>query len=648
MLHELFGQRAGKLHDSYSADDRFSHASARPVPLPLPLMPPTPPVITRFAPSPTGHLHIGGARTALFCWAFARRMGGHFLLRIEDTDAARSSDESARGIMEDLAWLGIEWDEGPVLAWNEPGVLAAGSSTSTKRLPHGRGSSRTIGGDPRIVGPFFQAQRLKTHYDPHIMRLVEQGRAYPAFETEEELAAEKQRAKDAKANYRYSRASYERVKDIKDRLRLIERGEPHVIRFFSLPEEIAFTDQVLGDVKIAPGEVDDFIIRRRDGFPMYNFAVVVDDHEMGITHVLRAQEHLSNTPRQIALYRAFGYTPPQFGHMPLIFNMDGTKMGKRDKAKAARKTLKEAIAKSEQTNLDRKGGASISDYASALKVEASDLSAFLAADNDSLDIAAAIARHFKIPLPEIQVSDFREAGYTPEAICNFLSLLGWNPGMKTPDGKDLEKFDTAFLAQHFSIERIGRTNAKFDRTKLLSFNADSISAMPDEQFVARWQAWCHEFEPEFVRAISSPTHGEGAGEMVSPSRWLWLAKAVKARAKTFRDAVRACAFLTMNSTFIFDPAAVAKHLTANSNAGLSILRDIRARLAALDPFDPTHIHAILEQAGQQYGGMGNVAQPIRVAITGTTVSPPLGETLAVLGKGTTLTRIDRCLAQCGV
>ncbi len=605
----FFAAHKTKLHEP-----PLSHP--RTAPLPLSLMPSTPPVITRFAPSPTGHLHIGGARTALFCWAFAKRMGGHFLLRIEDTDAARSSDESARGIMEDLAWLGIEWDEGP-------------------ERPSG---SRTLGGDPRGVGPFFQAQRL-TIYHEHIMRLVEQGRAYPAFETEDELAAEKQRAKDAKANYRYSRASYEKVKDIKDRLRLIEAGEPHVIRFFSLPEEIAFTDQVLGDVKIAPGEIDDFIIRRRDGFPMYNFAVVVDDHAMGITHVLRAQEHLSNTPRQIALYRAFGYTPPQFGHMPLIFNMDGTKMGKRDKAKAARKALKDFLSKHGAT------GVPPVSLADQLRVNANELAAFLAAENDSLDLAAAIARHFKIPLPEIQVSDFREAGYTPEAICNFLSLLGWNPGLKTPDGKDLEKFDKAFLSQHFSIERIGRTNAKFDRTKLLSFNADTIAAMPEDQFVTRWRAWCHDVEPAFAAALEPHAPTDKPSGSATAHRWLWLARAVKPRAKTFRDAVRACAFLTLDPNYPFDPAAVAKYLTSNSHAGLNVLRDIRARLAALDTFDPEHIHAVLEHAAQHYAGMGNVAQPIRVAITGSAVSPPLGETLAVLGHGTTLARIDRCLAQ---
>ena len=585
-----------------------------------------PPVITRFAPSPTGHLHIGGARTALFCWAFAKKNHGHFLLRIEDTDAARSSDESAQGIMEDLAWLGIEWDEGP--EFRVPPRSAWGAHTPE---PHAeRGGTQTIGGDPRTVGPFFQARRLASHYAPHIMTLVEQGKAYPAFETEEELAAEKKKANEAKANYRYNRASLEKVPDIKDRIRLIERGEPHVIRFFAPNEEIAFTDHVLGDVKIAPGEIDDFIIRRKDGFPMYNFAVVVDDHSMGITNVLRAQEHLSNTPRQIALYRAFGYAPPHFGHMPLIFNMDGSKMSKRDKAKFARKALKDAIVKD----------AGLTDRAPALLgMDAGTVRGFIGGENDSLDVAGAIAKHFKTPLPEVQVSDFREAGYQPEAICNFLSLLGWNPGMKLPDGKDLEKFDNAFLAQHFGIERIGRTNAKFDRAKLLSFNGDAIAAMSEEEFARRFLAWCEEFEPGLVDAV--------AGGTPAPQRWAWLSRAVKQRAKTMRDGAKAAAFaLLTDDGYSFDQAAVQKNLLDKDGAGLKMLDEVAGRLERLDPFEPQGIHVLLEQLAQQTGaGMGAVAQPIRVAVTGTTVSPPLGETLAVIGRKSVLARIGRCVAQ---
>jgi glutamyl/glutaminyl-tRNA synthetase len=571
-----------------------------------------PPVITRFAPSPTGHLHVGGARTALFCWAFAKRHGGRFILRIEDTDAARSSDESARGIMEDLAWLGIEWDEGPEF--------------TPRAIGHAPGhtSARTIGGDPRGVGPFFQARRLKSHYDPAIMQLVEQGKAYPAFEAPEVLEAERAKASAAKQNYRYNRASYEKVPAIKDRLRLIESGEPHVIRLHTPHEEIAFADQVLGDVKIAAGELDDFILRRRDGFPMYNFAVVVDDHGMGVTHVLRAQEHLINTPKQLALYRAFGFAPPRFGHMPLIFNMDSTKMSKRDKAKAARKALKDALAK---------GAATIAQLATSLRIDAPALQGFHDADNDSIDTTEAIARHFGVALPEIEVADFRDAGYQPEAICNFLSLLGWNPGMKTPDGKDLEKFDNAFLAQHFGIERIGKTNGKFDRAKLLSFNADAIAGMTPARFAERFHAWCQEHEPALPRAVAAET-----------AAWGWLAQAVQTRAKTMRDGAKAASFVLVPDDFSYDHAAVQKHLLDKNQAGLAMLGQVRDRLAGLAPFEPGMIHALLEQLAQQSGvGMGGVAQPIRVAMVGAAVSPPLGETLAVLGQPKVLSRLDRCL-----
>ena len=570
-----------------------------------------PPVVTRFAPSPTGHLHVGGARTALFCWAFARKMGGHFALRIEDTDAARSSVESARGIMEDLAWLGIDWDEGPEL----------------------RVGDRTIGGDPRRVGPFFQAQRVASHYNPHIMMLVEQGKAYPAFETPEQLEAQRKAALAAKQTYRYDRASYTKVPDVRERIRLMERGEPHVVRFLAPASPIVVHDQVLGDVKIAAGELDDFVIRKADGFPTYHFAVVVDDQTMGVTHVLRAQEHLINTPRHVALQQAFGFRTPVYGHMPLIFNMDGTKMSKRDKAKAARKAFKDALAKDP----------SLQDRAPALlAVEPAALAAFLAADNDSLDVAERIAAHLGLALPEIEVADFREAGYTPGAILNFLALLGWNPGMKLPDGKDLEKFDLAFLRQHFSIERIGKTNAKFDRAKLLSFNADAIGAMDDASFARAWHAWCTAHAPDFLQRLR--TTAPMASE---PERFALLARAVRPRAKTFRDACRASAFalLPIDQPIAFDAQAADKHLRAADATGLRLLAAFRPALAALATFDPAPIHAALEQfvREQALPNPGPIAQAVRVALTGSAVTPGLDLTMAILGRETVLRRIDDCL-----
>ena len=265
------------------------------------------------------------------------------------------------------------------------------------------------------------------------------------------------------------------------------------------------------------------------------------------------------------------------------------------------------------------------------------LPAFLAGDNDNVQVAEALAAHFKIALPEIEVWDFKKNGYLPEAICNFVALLGWNPGLKTPDGKDLEKFDNAFLASHFGLDRIGKTASKFDRNKLLSFNADAINALSDDEFAKRWRQWCTEFEPAFATKIDA-----GGAE-----RWLILAKAVKARAKTLRDGVKSSSFVLRDDHAPdFDPAAVEKNLKANNNQGLTLLRTVFDRLQAVDAasWNAATLHALIEQVGQQAGtGLGPVSQSIRVAIAGAAVSPPLGESLAVLGRASSLTRIDTCL-----
>ncbi len=584
---------------------------------PIPTLAPMPsPVVTRFAPSPTGHLHIGGARSALFCWAFAKKSGGRFMLRIEDTDAARSSEESARGIIEDLHWLGIVNDLGPFI--KPDGTI-------------GQHDWEPASGRPP-VGQYFQARRVPI-YNTYLEQLVKSGRAYPAFESNEEIEAQRKTAVAAKQTYRYPRpAELEFGKfnaALEARWKRAQAGERHVLRFMAPNEEIVVHDQVLGDVKHAPGEMDDFVIRKADGFPTYHFAVVVDDETMGVTHVMRAQEHLNNTPRHVALQMALGFRIPYYAHMPLIFNMDGSKMSKRDKAKVARKTAKDAIAKDKSITP--------ATLAAATRLDEKAIAQFLSADNDNIDTAAALATHFKVTLPEVEVWDFRQNGYLPEAITNFVALLGWNPGLKTADGKDLEKFDMKFLADHFGIDRIGRTNAKFDRAKLLAFNADAINALPDQEFAARWRTWCEEFEPEFVKAVGAV-----------PARWLLLARAVKPRTKTFRDGLRASAFLLRDdSASDFDKAAADKNLLANAQHGLGLLKVARDRLETLADAEwtPELLHSLIEQVGQQAGtGLGPVSQAIRVALAGAAVSPPLGETLAVLGKRSAITRIDRCLA----
>lgn len=594
-------------------------------------------VVTRFAPSPTGHLHIGGARSALFCWAYAhaaRKTGadGRFMIRIEDTDQARSSDESARGILDDLAWLGIAWDDGPLLA---RGKQHSAVDPSIKDQ---------IGGDSRRVGPYFQAQR-KNHYDAYVESLVKAGRAYPAFETSEELESRRKQAVAAKQTYRYERPS-----DItpgvhnEARWKRALAGEPHVVRFVAPHQEIVVRDTILGDVRIAAGELDDLVIRKADGFPTYHFAVVIDDELMGVTHVLRAQEHLANTPRHVAMQMALTrldtgapFRTPVYGHMPVICNMDGSKMSKRDKAKAARKAAKDAITKD--------ASITAGSLAAATRLAERDVANFLSAENDSVDIAEALARHFKIAIPEIEIWDFRRSGYLPEVIINFIALLGWNPGMKTADGKDLEKFDLAFIGEHFSLDRVGKSSSKFDRGKLLSFNSDAIAAMKDDQFVARWREWLSEYEPEALRALDA----KGAGTLAI------LAPAVKPRAKTLRDTLKPIAFaLAPDDGYDFDRAAVEKNLTAGDRAGVRLLTEFRGVLAGISEWTPPAIHASIEDFARSCGfvtekgvNVGPVAQPLRVAIAGVAVSPPLGESLAVLGKASTLARIDRCLASLG-
>jgi glutamyl-tRNA synthetase len=647
---------------------------------------PSGPIITRFAPSPTGHLHIGGARSALFCWAFAKRaelehlakggtpgQGGRFMIRIEDTDQARSSDESARGILEDLAWLGIEWDDGPRLY--EPSAQAEVVSASDQHPTLARGARKVIGENARDVGSYFQAQRAAAGiYNQYIESLIKAGRAYPAFETNEETEAMRKAAVAEKRTFKYPRPA-DVIPGVFNEARWAraQKGDRHVVRFLMDADAVVVHDQVLGDVKIAPGEVDDFVIRKADGFPTYHFAVVIDDELMGVTHVLRAQEHLANTPRHVAMQRALkrldngeSFRHPVYAHMPLIFNMDGTKMSKRDKAKAARAAVKQRLGKDcvKDGSVDKLAAEMMAEAQAATPSQsarppssnttefamwdlpanalaggvAGQLRAFVDGEVDYLAVAEAIAKHYKLALPEIEVFDFRRNGYLPEAIINFIALLGWNPGMKLPDGKDLEKFDMDFLAKNFAIDRIGKTNAKFDRAKLLSFNADSIGKLSDAEFAARWRAFLAEYEPEALAALDKR----------GPAAAITLATIIKPRAKTLRDALTPARFaLTTDTGFDYDAKAMDKLKAAN---GIELLGKIRTALAApTNDWTPAAIHALMEhlarelQLSEGNAGLGQLAQPLRVAVTGTGVSPGIAETLSILGRDSTLARIDRCL-----
>ncbi len=584
----------------------------------MPDDPAHPCVITRFAPSPTGFLHVGGARTALFCWAYARNRGGSFIVRIEDTDQARSSKSAVGAILEDLTWLGIDWDEGP--GRSALGRSALRADPSFKDVANEAEANRSarradLPGDPRCVGPFFQAQRLDL-YDQHLQRLIDHDLAYPAFDTPEQLAALRDGARARKETFRYTRdpgfdrdAALERAKT-----------EAHVIRFRMPHEAIVVTDEVLGEVTFEPEHVDDFVLRKKDGFPTYHLAVVVDDELMGVTHVLRGQEHLNNTPRHVALQKALGFRTPVYAHLPLIFNADGSKMSKRDKAKAARAACKEAkIGSSPVPGLD--DGA----FAKWLKDKSSQL--------DTGDLTL-LARALEIDLPEIDVSDFRAAGYLPEVLVNFLALLGWNPKRKGEDGKDLERFDASFLADNFDLPALGKTPSKFDRAKLLAFNADTIQARDDAAFESCWKAWAAEHDSETLAALS--------GEKLA-----WGCAAARQRCKTLRNVRTVLGFLFVDDDAIeYDSKAVKKNLTKaveGEPTGLELLGEVAGVLSGLESFKPEAIDAAIEGFAESKGvKIGRVAQPIRVALTGAAVSPPLGLSLALVGRERYAARVERC------
>jgi len=486
-------------------------------------------VVTRFAPSPTGALHVGGARTALFSWAFARHHGGKFILRFEDTDQKRSSHRAAQSILDDLAWLGLDFD----------------------------------------AGPFRQSERLDI-YNEQIDRLLADGRAY---------------------------------------------DDDGAVRF-GMHSDVAFNDAVYGRVEVKRTELEDFVIKKADGFPTFHLAVVVDDALMGVTHVIRGQEHLSNTPKHAALYDALGYARPIWAHTPSIMNPDGSKMSKRDKAKAARRAAKNRMAEN-NTNLEM-----LADEVGATRAVLAD---YLEGKNDDETTAAMIADRLGVDLPEIDVVDFRNRGYLPHVICNYTSLLGWNPG------NDIEQFDLEFLVSHFGLDRIGKSNARFDRQKLRAFNADAIAQMAAECFEGTLRDHFQMHHADMLQQLGADFSA--------------FAGSYQSRSHTLDDPVQLGAFFFLSDDAIgYDNKAVNKVLV--KNGGLSMLHDIAGVLEACDDWSSESLDRELKSYAEKHEvGMGKVAQPLRVAVSGGTVSPPIGDTLAILGKKSTLARIRNCLNQ---
>jgi len=541
---------------------------------------------TRFAPSPSGHLHVGGARTALFNWAYAEARDGRFILRIEDTDVKRSSDAAGMAFLEDLKWLGIAWDEGPEY--------------------DGCG-----GGDS---GPYHQSKRLDL-YNCEIDRLLDSGQAYRAFETPEELAARREEARQARRNYRYDRAALE-LDDATVQQHL-EEGRPHVVRF-KVPEgEVRVHDEVRGDITVSSEEMEDFVIRKADGYPTYHFAVVVDDELMGVTHVIRAQEHLKNTLKHVLLQGALGFRRPVYAHVSVITNPDGSKMSKRDKDKALRQVVQER-------GLDSPPNDAIPRDRWAWWLESKD-------NQLALDEAERLAAALSVTLPEINVDDFRRHGYLPEVLCNYLALLGWNPG------ENIEKFDVDFFVKRFDFDRLIRSDAKFDRDKLLNFNNEAIDALPLEEFGRRLREHAERYHPEFVERLGSGS-------------FALFAAANQTRSKTLEDPFTSDRFFIVEDEAIewdLGQKPVRKALSGGEPSGFDHLEAILPVLRGLPGWDVATIEQAVKAYAEEHadGKLGKVAQPLRVAVTGGPVSPAIFETLAILGRESTLTRIQRCLAQ---
>ena len=463
----------------------------------------------RFAPSPTGYLHIGGVRTALFNWLWARKSGGAFILRIEDTDRERSTQDSVHVILESLRWLGLTWDEGPEVGG-----------------PH---------------APYSQIDRLSL-YAEYAERLVRERKAYRCFCTKEELEAQRisLRARDPKATFKYPGT----CRDRKD-----EPDLPYVVRFRA-PDtgSLTYVDMVFGSVTTPNAAQQDFVLLRSDGVPLYNFGAVVDDVTMGITLVARGRDHMVNTPPQIMIYEALGCPPPQFAHLPMMLAPNGEKLSKRHGA--------------------------------------------------------------------VSVGEYRDQGYAPGAVLNYLARFGWSHG-------DKEVFSVEELTHLFDWAQCNRSDGKFDAKKFLAINHDHLKSealVPTDEYVRR-------LVPFLERRGFSRPNIEQVREAIPM---------IRERATTFADAADRLDFVLRDPPIV-DPAAAAKFLVPDSAPRL---REMAAIVDAVEPWSKSAIESAVEKWLSSVGlPIKDVAQPARVALTGRAASPGLFDVIAVLGRERAVARL---------
>ncbi len=540
-------------------------------------------VVTRFAPSPTGYLHVGGARTALFNWLWAKRTGGTFILRIEDTDQKRNTPTAAKQVMADLQWLGIEWEEGPEVGG-----------------PH---------------GPYLQSQR-RDLYDKYIRQLLDEGKAYYCFETTEELDALRQKAEAQKTGFVYRRS--EQTPSEQQAQQARAEGKAVTVRF-AIPQDkpIVVNDMVRGEINFNPAELADFIILKSDGFPTYNFACVVDDALMEVTHIIRGQEHLMNTPGQQTLWQAlFPEIPlPKYAHMSVTVSDSGGKLSKRERPKTLRTAIG-ALADPDLGKLAEAGGISTDDVKAFLEGKSMP-------DMPAID---AMATSLGVHLPEINIVDFFKSGYLPETMVNFLALLGWNPG----DQREVMSVEE--LIEAFDLSRLNKSNSLFDRQKLVAFNTEHMRMVPKDVLLDHFKAYLEQVQSPLLAADDEI-----------------LAKVLELceGARTLEQVDQKSRFLYIDDDKIeFDATAVKKVL--RKGQALEALQIVRNRLAMMDNYTEQTLEAMLRGlAEERQVGLGKVAQPLRVALCGTTISLPIFDSVNLLGKKRTLARIDATIERFG-
>ena len=484
----------------------------------------------RFAPSPTGRLHIGGARVAIYNWAFARANGGTFVLRIDDTDPERSTQENTDQILRSLKWLGLDWDEGP-----------------------------EVGGD---FGPYYQTQR-KENYQQALQKLIDSGNAYPCFCTAAELEASRNAAHErGDSSQGYQRTC--RNIDPAEAQRRIDAGEPHVWRL-KVPEDrgdVVVNDIVHGPCVFNAKELDDMVLMRSDGTPTYNFATVVDDGEMGMTHIIRGDDHLSNTPRQVLVFEALGYKVPTFAHLSMILGSDGKKLSKRHGATS--------------------------------------------------------------------VEEYRDRGFLPEATVNYLALLGWSlDGTTTVISPER-------ICETFSLDRISKNPSQMDEEKLISINATYLMEMSDEEFSRRVLV------PELAKAgLVEQDAYEG-----KPAWFNLLSSILKPRTRLMGDVVEKARFLF--GELVFDESSVNKNLAKEGVRPVLVALKEALEGVAPDAWTAANIDAAIEVLPEKLGlSKKKVFQALRVAECGNQVSPPLGESMELLGRDVALARIDAAMPLAG-